>query len=189
NSDFNSPSSLDVPLTDPTVEAPVPGAIESAALAQAGASHPSDAPILLRRYDSYRDAQRAVDYLSDHEFPVERTAIAARNLSFVERVIGRLTAGKAAMQGALGGAAFGFFLSLMLGIFIVNPQGWVTFVASSTALGSLFGGLLALVGFLASGGERDFQSVGAMTAESYDVMVDPAYREKAEMLVNGMSAA
>ena len=34
-------------------------------------------------YSNYRDAQRAVDHLSDSRFPVDRVSIVARNLEYV----------------------------------------------------------------------------------------------------------
>ena len=40
-------------------------------------------------YDDYASAQRAVDFLSDEGFPVERTAIIGSDLKMVETVLGR----------------------------------------------------------------------------------------------------
>ena len=37
-------------------------------------------------YDDYAEAERAVDYLSDHGFPVERVAIVGHGLRYVEQV-------------------------------------------------------------------------------------------------------
>ena len=42
-------------------------------------------------YPTYAEAQRAVDYLSVHEFPVEQVTIVGVDLMQVERVTGRLT--------------------------------------------------------------------------------------------------
>src|SRR4051794_16070453 len=66
-----------------------------------GARHPRR---MVASYDSYPEAQRAVDYLSDRRFPVERVAIVAEDLRFVEQVTGRMGYGKAALQGAGLGA-------------------------------------------------------------------------------------
>ncbi len=41
---------------------------------------------VIASYDSYAEAQRAVDYLSDNSFPVERLSIVAEDLRFVEQV-------------------------------------------------------------------------------------------------------
>ena len=63
---------------------------------------PSGIPV--GTYDTYQAAQRAVDYLADHEFPVEHITIVGKELRLVERVVGRLTTRKAATMGATGGA-------------------------------------------------------------------------------------
>ena len=42
-------------------------------------------------YPTYAEAQRAVDYLSDQEFPVQQVTIVGVDLMQVERVTGRLT--------------------------------------------------------------------------------------------------
>ncbi|OHV44875.1 hypothetical protein BBK14_30585 [Parafrankia soli] len=55
-------------------------------------------------YDDYPRAQYVVDYLSDHEFPVQNVVIVGTELKSVERVTGRLTHGKVAAAGA-GAAA------------------------------------------------------------------------------------
>ena len=46
-------------------------------------------------FPDYASAQRAVDFLSDEKFPVERTAIVGTNLRLVENVLGRMTTGRA----------------------------------------------------------------------------------------------
>ena len=48
-------------------------------------------------YDSYAEAQKAVDSLSDEGFPVERVSIVAEDLRFVEQVTGRRGYGQAAL--------------------------------------------------------------------------------------------
>jgi heat induced stress protein YflT len=54
-------------------------------------------------YGSYQDAERAVDYLSDHGFPVENAQIVGSNLRLVEQVTGRVTTGRATLAGAGSG--------------------------------------------------------------------------------------
>ena len=53
-------------------------------------------PQSLGVFDAYADAQKAVDYLSDEEFPVENCLIVGTDLKQVERVTGRLTTGRVA---------------------------------------------------------------------------------------------
>jgi len=46
--------------------------------------------VLVASFRQYLDAQRAVDYLSDEKFPVERSSIVGEGLKIVEQVTGRL---------------------------------------------------------------------------------------------------
>jgi hypothetical protein len=48
----------------------------------------------------YEDAEHAVDWLSDHDFPVERVSIVGTGLRYVEQVSGRMTTGRAALTGS-----------------------------------------------------------------------------------------
>lgn len=74
-------------------------------------------------YPTYAEAQRAVDYLSDQEFPVQQVTIVGVDLMQVERVTGRLTWGKVLGGGVLSGAWLGLFIGLVLGFFSPNPWG------------------------------------------------------------------
>jgi hypothetical protein len=137
-------------------------------------------------YNSYADAQRAVDYLSDQKFPVERVAIVAEGLKFVEQVTGRLDSGRAALNGALSWGALGAFIGLMLGLFTPG-------LALATLLRGLLFGLVAgaISGFLSysfTGGRRDFTSVSGMRADHYLVMVDEESSEQASGILAGMPA-
>ena len=58
-------------------------------------------PQSLAVFDSYEEAQKAVDYLSDHEFPVENVLIVGTDLKQIERVTGRLTRGRVMVGGAM----------------------------------------------------------------------------------------
>ncbi|MFD5011993.1 general stress protein [Streptomyces chartreusis] len=61
-------------------------------------------------YTTYQEAQRAVDHLSDHGFPVERVAIIGQNVRLVEQVTGRMGHGGAGLQDAASGALSGALL-------------------------------------------------------------------------------
>src|ERR1700710_1507175 len=76
-------------------------------------------------YDGYEQAQAAVDFLSDEKFPVENVTIIGTDLRMVEKVTGRLTRGRAIAVGAAGGAWWGLFVGLLLGIFSTSGAGWV----------------------------------------------------------------
>src|SRR5918996_4348625 len=73
-------------------------------------------------YDSYAEAERAVDFLSDQGFPVERVAIVGTGLKTVEQVAGRLTTGRAALAGAGQGAMLGLIFGLLFSLFFEGPE-------------------------------------------------------------------
>jgi hypothetical protein len=102
-------------------------------------------------YSTYAEAERAVDWLSDHGFAVERSAIVGSGLRSVEQVTGRMTPGRAAKIGAGQGALIGALFALLFGIFFTGPE-FVELLLYSLALGALFGALYgALVQYTASG--------------------------------------
>ena len=68
-------------------------------------------------YTSYLDAQKAVDYLADQQFPVQMVSIVGNELKMVERVTGRLSYPRVALSGALSGMWFGLFVGVMLSFF------------------------------------------------------------------------
>ena len=67
-------------------------------------------------YNSYRDAERADDYLSDNGFPVDKVAIIGSDLKLVEQVTGRMTYGGAALRGAVSGAFAGLLIGWLLAL-------------------------------------------------------------------------
>ena len=72
---------------------------------------------VLASYQTYEQAQRAVDYLSDEKFPVQNVAIVGTDLRMVERVTGRLSYPRVALAGAASGAYLGLFVGLLLSLF------------------------------------------------------------------------
>src|SRR5947207_6282486 len=74
-------------------------------------------PQSLAVYDDYAAAQKAVDFLSDKEFPVENCMIVGTDLKQVERITGRLTTNKVALGGALSGLWLGIFIGIVFALF------------------------------------------------------------------------
>src|ERR1700731_3315063 len=87
-------------------------------------------------YPPYAEAQRAVDYLSDQQFPVQQVTIVGVDLMQVERVTGRLSWPKVLGGGVISGAWLGLFIGLVLGFFSPNP--WAALVTGLVA-GGVFG--------------------------------------------------
>ena len=130
-----------------------------------------DFPMSLGVYDKYDDAQRAVDFLSDHEFPVENCMIVGTDLKQVERVTGRLTTGRVALGGLLSG-----HLARPLrrpDLLAVRHRATVAVIVSaprSSARCSASSGRSS--GYAATRGRRDFTSVSQVVATRYEVLVE-----------------
>ena len=128
-------------------------------------------PQSLAVYDDYADAQRAVDYLSDEGFPVQNVLIVGTDLKQVERVTGRLTTPRVLTAGAASGAWLGLLVGLLLGIFVKGGAYFAT-VLTGIMLGVLFGAVWALIGYLATRGQRDFSSITKVVPGRYEVLTE-----------------
>ncbi|MFC3299891.1 general stress protein [Arthrobacter agilis] len=133
------------------------------------------------RYTSYLDAQKAVDYLADNKFAVQRVSIIGNDLKAVERVTGRLSYPRVALSSALTGAWFGLFVGLILSLFADSDM--VSTVPSSILLGAVFWMLFGVLTYAFQRGKRDFTSTNQVIATSYDVLVDPAVAGEARRLL------
>ena len=120
-------------------------------------------------YNSYLDAQKAVDYLADQQFPVQMVSIVGNELKMVERVTGRLTYPRVALSGALSGMWFGLFVGVMLSFFSTTP-GYFSIV-TSVLMGAAFFMLFSIVTYAMQRGKRDFTSTSQVVASNYDVVV------------------
>lgn len=131
-------------------------------------------------YPTYAEAQKAVDYLSDQQFPVQQVTIVGVDLMQVERVTGRLTWPKVLGGGVITGAWLGIFIGLVLGFFSPNP--WASLVTGVVA-GVIFGLITSAVPYAMARGTRDFSSTMQLVAGRYDVLCDPQNAEKARDLL------
>ena len=138
-------------------------------------------PMSLGVYEKYEDAQRAVDYLSDHEFPVENCMIVGTDLKQVERVTGRLTTGRVALGGAASGIWLGLFVGLIFSLFGTGNAWGI--ILSTAVFGALFGLIWALVGYALTRGQRDFTSVSQVVATRYEVLVEHKHAERARQML------
>lgn len=132
-------------------------------------------------YEDYSEAQRAVDYLADNDFPVEDVTIVGVDLMLVERVTGRLTWGRVMGTGAASGAWFGLFVGLLLSFFTRSAAIYPILVG--LVAGVLFGLIFAAAGYASTRGRRDFQSASQLVAGRYDVLCQPRNAEKARDLI------
>src|SRR5690606_33405223 len=120
-------------------------------------------------YETYAEAQRAVDFLADSEFPVQKVTIVGTDLKMVERITGRRTYATAALQGAASGMWLGLFLGLMF--MLLSPGAdLVRIFLPAVLIGAGFGMLWGVVGHALTGGRRDFSSTSQVMASRFAVL-------------------
>ncbi|HET7476675.1 MAG TPA: general stress protein [Dermatophilaceae bacterium] len=141
-------------------------------------------PMSLGVFEEYAEAQKAVDYLSDHEFEVQNLMIVGTDLKQVERVTGRLTRGKVATAGALSGMWLGLFVGLVFTLF--GATAGLRVIVSTVVFGAIFGLVWSLIGYAATRGQRDFTSVSQVVATRYEVLVEHKLAEQARGILARM---
>lgn len=122
-------------------------------------------------YETYFDAQQAVDRLVKADFPVEDVSIVGNDLKSVERVTGKLTWGRAAGAGALSGLWLGVFLGVVLLLFSPDNPNLLSVAAGAAMLGAAFGMLFAIASYAFTRRIRDYTSTQAVIATSYTLVV------------------
>lgn len=135
-------------------------------------------------FNTYEEAQQAVDMLSDNEFPVAELTIVGVNLMEVEKVTGRLTWGRVIAGGAASGAWLGLFFGLVMGLM---SDFWFSSLLTGLVMGVIFGVVLAAVPYWASRGKRDFTSATQIVAGRYDILCNPdRARDARDMIARHM---
>jgi hypothetical protein len=124
-------------------------------------------------FTSYLDAQKAVDYLADQNFPVQMVSIVGNDLKMVERVTGKLSYPRVALSSGLTGAWFGLFVGLLLSLFepASATGGGLPSIVTSILLGAAFWILFGIATYAMQRGKRDFTSTSQVLASGYDVIV------------------
>ena len=142
-------------------------------------------PLSLGVYDQYAKAQRVVDYLADHDFPVQNVAIVGTELRSIERVTGRLTRSKVA-AAALSGLWIGLFVGIAFSLFSDRNQ--LGFLVTTPLLGAVFGLAWSQLGYSTATrrGSRDFASVNQIVATKYEVLVENKHAARAHELLAAM---
>jgi hypothetical protein len=138
-------------------------------------------------YETYPEAQSAVDVLARADFPVNKLSIVGSDLKTVERVTGKLSWGRVALAGAASGAWLGIFFGLLLVIF--SPTTNFGFIIAAVLIGAGFGMLFGVVSYAINRRRRDFTSMTQVLASSYQVIVAPDLANRARNLIGQGDAA
>ncbi|MCL3859869.1 general stress protein [Actinotalea sp. K2] len=133
-------------------------------------------------YDTYLEAQKAVDHLSDKEFPVQHVTIVGTDLRMVERVTGRLTYSRVALAGLASGAWLGLFVGLLLWMFS-GPEQAALPIFPAVAIGAAFGILFSIISYSFTSGKRDFTSSSQIVASTYAVLCAGEHAHRARTLL------
>lgn len=136
-------------------------------------------------YDTYQEAQRAVDHLADSEFPVHDVTIVGVEPMVVERVAARLTWSRVLGAGAASGAWLGLFVGLLLSLF--TPSAGLFPILIGLASGVVFGLASSAVRYGATRGQRDFVSHSQLVARRYDVLCKPRNAEQGRNLLAALT--
>lgn len=131
-------------------------------------------------FETYQEAQAAVDLLSDNEFPVNEVTIVGVGLMEVERITGRLTWGRVIAGGAASGAWLGLFFGLVMGLM---SGLWLSSILAGLGMGLVFGIVGVAVPYYASRGKRDFTSSTQIVASRYDVICSPERAREARDMI------
>jgi hypothetical protein len=142
---------------------------------------------VIATFDDYADAERAVDYLADQRFEVDRVAIVGRDLELVEEVTGRMSYGWAALRGACTGGLVGALIGWIFGIFSwVQPLiAGLVLAGYGLLFGAIVGALIGLLLYALQRGRRDFSAVTSLQPRHYDVVADVAVADRAIRLLGG----
>lgn len=132
-------------------------------------------------YATYAEAQKAVDYLADNEFPVPDVTIVGVEPMIVERVTARLSWPRVLAGGAASGAWFGLFVGLLLSMFTTGPL--LPPILTGLLAGVAFATAFAAAGYASLHGQRDFASNTQLVAGRYDVLCQPRNAEKGRDLL------
>ena len=139
-------------------------------------------------YQTYADAQKAVDYLADQRFEVQNLAIVGTDLKSVERVLGRRSWGTVIVQGLQSGLSTGLLVGLLLLIF-TKPGSVLLLLLVALAIGVVLGIVFNAAAYAMTGGRRDFTSVTQTVATKYEVLCEHKVAAQAREMLQQMPGA
>ncbi len=139
-------------------------------------------------YDSYVQAQAAVDFLADAKFAVQNIAIVGTDLKSVERVTGRRNWGTVLVRGLQSGLSTGLMVTFIL--WFLQPQANpFVLLPGALLIGILIGVAFSAIGYAASRGKRDFNSISQTVAARYEVLCEHKVAGQARELLATMPGA
>lgn len=139
---------------------------------------------VIRSYSRSEDAKAAVRFLGEQGFPLEQVSISARGLVRSAPDAARLDLWKVLASGACGGLVTGALVGQMLGLFVVNPMGWLTLLIATSSLGATLGALLDFGLSWSRGDKNDAESTKSRSADRYEVVVAQHRAQEAKTILS-----
>lgn len=146
-------------------------------------------PRSLAVYDSYAEAQQAVDFLSDKKFEVKNLCIVGTDLRSVERVLGRRNWATVIGNGALSGVSTGLLIGLIMLLFFPSGTNPLALLLVAILLAVVLSIVFQSITYAMSGGRRDFTSVTQTVATRYEVLCEHKQVSAARTLLDEMPGA
>ena len=139
-------------------------------------------------FQTYAEAQKAVDYLADQRFEVQNLAIVGTDLKSVERVLGRRNWGTVIGQGVQTGVSTGLIVGLLLLIF-ARPGSILALLLVSLVIGVVLGIGFSAAAYAMTRGRRDFTSITQTVATKYEVLCEHKVAAQAREMLQQMPGA
>jgi hypothetical protein len=136
---------------------------------------------IVGEFTNYGDAVDLVDRIVAGGFAANLVAIVGSDLKSVERIRGRITYGRMAMNGALNGAWLGLFVGLIFAS-ATSASTFTNDVVAAAVLGAGLGMIWGVARMSMRGARRQFISGSVIIAASYQVVVPNGLGGKASEL-------
>jgi hypothetical protein len=138
-------------------------------------------------FQTYEDAQKVVDHLSEKQFPVQNLCIVGTELKSVERVTGRQTWGTVLRRGIQSGLSTGLMVGLIMLLFVQDNV--AVLLIGALGIGILIGLMMSVLSYLAERGRRDFTSVSQIMATRYELLCEHKFASQAREAISEMPEA
>lgn len=133
-------------------------------------------------FNSYAEAQKAVDNLADQDFPVKNLAIVGTDLKLMERVTGRRTWGTVLSSGVMTGLQTGFIVAVFMMLLV--PGDILVQLLTGLVVGVGVSLLFAIPSYAVTRGQRDFTSITQTVATRYEILCEHKVAGKARELLS-----
>lgn len=141
-------------------------------------------PVSIAVYDSYDDAQHAVDYLADQHFPVSNLSIVGTDLKSIERITGGLNWSKVILSAVAGGVTWGVLAALFVKL-IVPSVSLSLALFGAIAIFVIANLITSSIRYAMTGGRRDFTSATQVIATRYEILGEAPVANQARTLLSG----